>query len=121
MDLAFCKCKLSTLYKPLISSYSPQQKYDFMTEKLHLKMENSKGHFTRRDSDPVVVMVLKGHGIINSVKNIIGLEDPSKAKPGTINGDFMFEGSRRIVVSSENSKEAEGDIKVWFTNEELVR
>ena len=107
----FANASFQPCTNPFMSSFSPQQKYDFMTEKLHL---------TEKGSDPVVVMVLKSNGIINSVKNIIGLEDPSNAEGGTINGDYMFEGSRRIVEASEDLKEAEGDIKFWFTKEELV-
>ena len=83
-------------------------------------MQNSKGYVTKKDTDPVVVMVWQGPGIINIVKNIIGLEDASKAKAGTINGDYMYGRSRRIVVASEDSKDAENDIKFWFTEEELV-
>lgn len=80
-------------------------------------------------SGPVVAMVLKGENAISKVREITGYTDPSKAKPGTIRGDFGEDSiidanrekraCRNLIHASGNPKEAEKEIKLWFKKEEI--
>ncbi len=76
---------------------------------------------------PVVAVVFSGPHAVEIVRKIVGPTDPSKAPPGTIRGDFLFESAalanesgrslRNLIHASGNSAEAEREIKLWFGGE----
>lgn len=80
-------------------------------------------------SGPVIAMVLEGPHAIELVRKICGNTLPIKANPGTVRGDFSFDSSvlanlgkrsiRNLVHASGDSKEADFEIKLWFTDDEL--
>lgn len=80
-------------------------------------------------SGPVVAMVLEGVEAIENIRNLTGDTEPKKALPGTIRGDFSpvsYKSSdekkiaiRNTVHSSANETDAEREIKLWFTEEEI--
>jgi nucleoside-diphosphate kinase len=80
-------------------------------------------------SGPVFAMVLEGPHAIEVVRKIRGHTLPLKAAPGTITGDYSFDSSaianselrpiRNMVHASGNKEEAEFEIKLWFTDDEL--
>jgi nucleoside-diphosphate kinase len=72
----------------------------------------------------VLALVYQGENAINKVRSVVGATDPEKADPTTIRGKYgrvtragVFE---NVVHASENEKEAEREIKLWFRPEELV-
>jgi len=72
----------------------------------------------------VLALVYHGENAIKSIRKIIGSTDPEKAEPTSIRGKYgritkagVFE---NVVHASENSKEAEREIKLWFRPDELV-
>ncbi len=75
-------------------------------------------------SDEVVAFVLEGKNAINRAREITGATDPSKAKKGTIRGDFGIDSAEKadrekraienLVHASGTRKEAEKEIKLWF-------
>lgn len=72
----------------------------------------------------VLTLVYHGENAINKVRRVVGATDPEKADPTTIRGKYgrvtragVFE---NVVHASENEKEAEREIKLWFRPEELV-
>jgi len=72
----------------------------------------------------VLAMVYQGEDAIKKVRNIAGVTDPEKANPVSIRGKYgritrsgVFE---NVVHASENKKEAEREIKLWFRPDELV-
>lgn len=72
----------------------------------------------------ILALVYQGENAINKVRRVIGSTDPEKAEPTTIRGKYgritkegFFENA---VHASENEKEAEREIKLWFRPEELV-
>jgi nucleoside-diphosphate kinase len=77
-------------------------------------------YHTRR----VLALVYHGENAIKKVRKVIGATDPEKAEPTTIRGKYgritskgVFE---NVVHASENEKEAEREIKLWFRPEELA-
>jgi len=73
----------------------------------------------------VLALVYQGENAVNKVRRFIDSTDPEKAEPTTIRGKYgritskgVFE---NVVHASENEKEAEREIKLWFRPKELVQ
>lgn len=71
-------------------------------------------------SSPVVAMVWEGDGVIASARKIIGATNPLTAEPGTIRGDFGLNIGRNLIHGSDAPETAQGEIALWFKDEELV-
>ncbi len=71
-------------------------------------------------SGPVVAMVVEGPGAIKAVRALNGATDPIEAGPGTIRGDFAVDIGRNIVHGSDSPETAAKEIKLWFTDDEIV-
>jgi len=72
----------------------------------------------------VLVLVYHGENAIDKVRKVVGATNPEEAEPTTVRGKFgritragVFE---NVVHASENGKEAEREIKLWFRPEELT-
>lgn len=78
---------------------------------------------------PVVAVVLEGIEAVEHVRKMVGTTDPKNSQPGTIRGDYTHmtqrysnEGGRtlpNLIHASGNAKEAEAEIALWFTPDEL--
>ncbi|KAA0008365.1 MAG: nucleoside-diphosphate kinase [Thermoplasmata archaeon] len=71
-------------------------------------------------SGPVVAMVIEGLNAIERVRNLVGATDPQKAMPGTIRGDFAQHIGRNIIHASDAKETAEKEIKLWFSEDEII-
>lgn len=81
-------------------------------------------------SGPVVVSIIEGPNAIEIVRKIVGNTEPRQAPFGTIRGNFSTDSydlanrlrrpAKNIVHASSDAKEAEREIKVWFTENEIV-
>ncbi len=114
---------------------------------LHPKHEHASKHYTEdlaqrrgqhvRDlmiemltSGPVVAIALEGVEAVELVRKMIGSTEPKSAAPGTIRGDYAHVsfkhadekkiGVYNLVHASGSVLEAEQEIAVWFTPEELL-
>lgn len=78
---------------------------------------------------PVIAMVFEGVEAVETVRKMVGDTQPKSAQPGTIRGDFAHvsygqaasagRGVANLVHASADLKEAEKEIKHWFSPEEL--
>lgn len=78
---------------------------------------------------PVVAMVVEGINAIENVRKIVGSTEPKSAPIGTIRGDYAhvsYEYAdqkkisiRNLVHASGNKKDAEREIGLWFSIDEL--
>jgi len=78
---------------------------------------------------PIVAMVIEGLHAVSIVRKIVGHTLPAKAEPGTIRGDFSIDSNsianltkrsvRNLIHASGNLKEAEREIKHWFSENEI--
>jgi nucleoside-diphosphate kinase len=109
---------------------------DFDIKNLGVKNEYELGLKVREwlidymASGPVVKIVLEGNNAIEVVRKIVGHTLPQKAQPGTIRGDFSIDSPivanlekralKNLIHASGNKKEAEKEIKLWFSKKELV-
>lgn len=80
-------------------------------------------------SGPVVAMVIEGIQAIDMVRKLCGHTLPFRADVGTIRGDYSVDSpavanaERRsihnIIHASEDAKEAQNEIKLWFPGEHI--
>ncbi|RLJ03421.1 MAG: nucleoside-diphosphate kinase [Candidatus Aenigmatarchaeota archaeon] len=78
---------------------------------------------------PIVAMVWEGYHAIEIGRKIVGDTNPFSAPPGTIRGDFTVDSYeiadargrpvRNIVHASGSKEEAENEINLWFSIDEL--
>lgn len=79
---------------------------------------------------PTIAFVLEGHKATAHVSKIVGTTEPLTADIGTIRGDFSMDsyeianmddrGVRNAIHCSEDSGEAEREIKIWFNENEII-
>ncbi len=79
---------------------------------------------------PTLAIVIEAYDAIAVVRKIVGATIPSVANPGTIRGDFSHDNVElaneqlrplyNIIHASGSPDEAEGEIKVWFTEDEIM-
>jgi nucleoside-diphosphate kinase len=80
-------------------------------------------------SGPVIAVVLEGPDAIAQVRNIAGHTIPAKAEQGTIRGDYSKDSAilanaekrplKNLVHASGDKQEAEFEIGLWFSENEL--
>lgn len=78
---------------------------------------------------PVVAMVLEGANAIETIRKMVGPTEPKQALPGTIRGDYSHQtyaiadandiGIKNLIHASANQEDAQREIGLWFTEEEL--
>jgi nucleoside-diphosphate kinase len=65
-------------------------------------------------SGPVVAMAWAGDNCIQTIRNMIGSTNPSKAQPGTIRGDYAIDVGRNLIHASDSIESASREIAIWF-------
>ncbi len=78
---------------------------------------------------PVIAFVLEGVEAVSLVRKMVGTTEPKEALPGTIRGDYAHVsfshadkhemGIPNIIHASGDPKEAEAEIRHWFSESEL--
>ena len=71
-------------------------------------------------SGPVVPMVWEGLNVVKTGRVMLGETNPRDSAPGTIRGDYCIQVGRNICHGSDAVESAKKEIKLWFTDEELV-
>lgn len=80
---------------------------------------------------PVLGMVVQGNQAIGILRKLAGSTEPLSADIGTIRGDLTVDSYghaslrntavRNLIHASEEPEEAEHEIKVWFSDDELIK
>lgn len=93
--------------------------------------EIKNGLVTFLKSAPIVAMVLEGEQAVSLVRKLVGATEPASSAPGTIRGDLSLDTYalsnaqnrpiRNLIHASGNVAEANQEIPVWFTEEELYK
>jgi len=98
-------------------------------------MDNGRAVLERNakylSSGPVVAMVWQGNQAVALVRKITGSTEPLTSDVGTIRGDLTLDSYamadmdersvRNLIHASGNPIEAEKEVKIWFTEEELSK
>jgi nucleoside-diphosphate kinase len=71
-------------------------------------------------SAPVMAMVWEGPSAIRAVRQTFGATRPLDAEPGSLRHDFALEVGRNLVHASDSPETSEVEVKLWFTQEEMV-
>lgn len=71
-------------------------------------------------SGPVVLQVLKGENAILQNRKIMGATNPENAELGTIRRDFAENIEANSIHGSDTLESAEREIKLFFTEKEIV-
>lgn len=81
-------------------------------------------------SGPVIAMVWQGADSVGIVRKIVGLTEPLSSDVGTLRGDFVLDSYkmadtdgravRNLVHASGSVEEAEKEIKLWFSDSEII-
>lgn len=71
-------------------------------------------------SSPVVAMVVEGEYAIQLIRKLNGATKITESVPGTIRGDFANTTTENIVHGSDSKESAEREIKLFFTEEEIL-
>lgn len=81
-------------------------------------------------SGPAVCMVWEGTQAVQRVRQVVGSTFSVQASPGAIRGDFACDSpdlanlkgrsARNVVHASGDAKEADHEIRLWFSEEELL-
>lgn len=79
---------------------------------------------------PVIALILEGNKAVDVVTKLVGTTEPSTSDVGTIRGDFTVDSYghssyenravRNLIHCSESPEEAEREIAVWFTEDEVM-
>ena len=82
-------------------------------------------------SGPVIPMVWQGADAVSIVRKLTGGTEPLLSDVGAIRGDYVLDSYkmadddvraiRNLVHASGSVKEAEDEIKHWFTSDEIIR
>lgn len=80
---------------------------------------------------PVVAMVLEGNQAVAVVTKLVGTTEPATSDVGTIRGDLTLDSYghssyenravRNLIHCSESPAEADREIAIWFTEDELMQ
>ncbi|MFN3693140.1 MAG: nucleoside-diphosphate kinase [Candidatus Paceibacteria bacterium] len=80
---------------------------------------------------PVVAMVWEGNASVAVVTKLVGTTEPTTSDVGTIRGDFTVDSYshssyenrsvRNLIHCSESPEEAEREIALWFTEDEIMK
>ncbi|AWE43477.1 MULTISPECIES: nucleoside-diphosphate kinase [unclassified Actinobaculum] len=73
------------------------------------------------ESGPIVAAIFSGSRVIEGVRNLCGVTDPTAAAPGTIRGDLARDWGtgniENIIHASDSPENAEKEIALWFPGE----
>jgi len=82
-------------------------------------------------SGPVIAMVWQGAHVVEVVRKVTGGTEPRSSDVGTIRGDYVLDSYqmadsdsraiRNLIHASGSSEEAENEITLWFSEDELVK
>ena len=99
---------------------------------LHMNRELAERHYAiHRDkpffnglvkyitSGPIVAAVFEGEGAVDLIRRVMGATDPARAEAGTIRKDFGLDVERNSTPGSDSVENAEMEIGLFFTEEEI--
>jgi len=82
-------------------------------------------------SGPVLAMVVEGNQSVAIVKKLVGGTEPATSDVGTLRGDFTVDSYalssidnravRNLVHCSDKPEEAEREIAIWLSEDEIVK
>ena len=102
-------CKMLQLTPELLAEH-----YAHITDKpFYPEVEEFMG------STPVIAMVLEGEGVIDQVRDMLGVTDSREAAAGTLRAEFGVDQMVNVCHASDSPETAEAEVKRFFNESEL--
>ncbi len=70
---------------------------------------------------PIVAMVWEGQEAVSAVRKLVGVTKGYDAEAGSIRGDLAMSGSQNLIHASDEPGNAEKEISLIFSSEELFQ
>ena len=80
---------------------------------------------------PIIPMIWEGNQAVGIIKKIVGGTEPLTSDVGTMRGDLTIDSYdlanmdgravRNLIHCSDKTDEAEREIKVWFSEDEILK
>jgi nucleoside-diphosphate kinase len=70
-------------------------------------------------STPIVASVFEGEDAVERIRKVMGATDPAKAEAGTIRSEFGLDVQRNSTHASDSPENAEKEIKLFFSEDEI--
>jgi len=70
-------------------------------------------------SAPIIAVAFEGENAVEAIRGIMGATDPARAEAGTIRGDFGLSIEHNSVHGSDSVENAENEIKLFFSEDEI--
>lgn len=90
----------------------------------HYAVHRDKPFFNRLvdyiSSAPIVAMVFEGEDAVEVIRKAMGATDPAQAEAGTIRAEFGLDIEHNTVHGSDSVKTAEEEIRLFFTEDEIL-
>jgi nucleoside-diphosphate kinase len=90
-----------------------------------------RGNVAFMTAGPIIPMIWEGNKAVGIVKKIVGATEPLSSDVGTIRGDLTIDSYelsnldgravRNLIHCSDMVEEAAREIKVWFSDEEILK
>ena len=97
---------------------------DLALAERHYESHKGKGFYDGlikfMTSSPVLVLAIRGVGVIDMSRKMMGATFGSQADPGTIRGDFGVSNSFNLIHGSDSAESAERELGLFFGSGELV-
>jgi nucleoside-diphosphate kinase len=71
-------------------------------------------------SAPIIAAVFEGEEAVDVIRKGMGATDPARAEAGTIRDDFGLDIERNSVHGSDSVENAEEEIRLFFSQEEIL-
>jgi nucleoside-diphosphate kinase len=71
-------------------------------------------------SGPLVALAVSGENAVKIARSMMGTTNPLEAAPGTIRGDYALSISHNIIHGSDSQTSAARELKIFFTDDELM-
>jgi len=65
-------------------------------------------------SGPVLIMVLEGERVVDTIRKMVGVTDSLDADPGTIRGDLALDKGENVIHASDSPESAQREIENFF-------
>ena len=97
---------------------------DLALAERHYESHKGKGFYDGlikfMTSSPVLVLAIRGVGVIDMSRKMMGATFGSKADAGTIRGDFGVSNSFNLIHGSDSAESAERELGLFFGAGELL-
>ncbi len=70
-------------------------------------------------SAPIIAIIFEGKRAVEVIRQTMGATDPTKAKAGTIRGDFGVDIEHNTIHGSDSTETAAEEIKLFFGESEI--